>query len=365
MRLSRNLSCGRGARTRNTHVTKRSVWVKSLLSLAAIGGATAGTANAQAIPADFHGWEDSILSPTWSVRSFALFRLSQFPKAISPTGRDRMVQLLQQEADGTIAPPSSSDAQGEEGFGEYLGTLTDLVALFNDPRATPYFARFGVAFSNGARFQVAAAGDAGIDALVETWNRAPAFRPGVVQTAGLALGFADSTGASLTPVHRAQIRALILEAATDPAARVRMAFVDAATATGDPTYVGLLQYLSADDSAALGGGRYVARAATGAAALLSGKAGTTAPAALAGALAEQVDAACTAQWVSPVGACQSLIAKANAAAASIRAGRLDAARGELGAFRAELTAQRGLHVSQLAFAILDGAAARLLVRIHA
>lgn len=314
-------------------------------------------------PSDFHTWEDSILSSSWSARAFALFRLSQFPKSISATGRDRLVQLLGRELDGTIAPPAPNVDQGEEGYAEYIGTLTDLVSLFNDPRAIPYFARLGVAHSNGARFQVAAAGDAGIDDLVTTWNAAPSIRAGIATTLGLIIGYADSTGRPITSSHRATVRQYLLLAATDSAPWVRAAFVDGAEASGDPSYLPVLQYLAAHDTAAIDGDRYVAREASTAATHLTVRLSSKTAAALIQALSEQVMALCSAGWASPSGVCESFEAKVRAAQAALGRSQPDVTIQALHALQDEADAQRDKHLTETGYALVSGNITSLLGRL--
>lgn len=328
-----------------------------------MGGGAWTSAQAQGVPADFHSWEDSILSPRWDIRDFALFRLSHFPGSISSTGRNRLVELFQREIDGTITPPTDSMLDDEEGYPGYLADLTNLVARFNDPRATPYFVRVGIAYSAGARFQVAAAGDPTVDGLVQTWAAAPPIRPGVVTTFGFMIQYADSTGHPLTAAHRTTVQEYLLLAATDSAPWVRAAFVDAAQATGDPTYAPILQYLAAHDSAMIEGDRYVAHDAGKAAAALLASASARSVSDLLRAVSEQADAACAAGWITPSQECQSLLAKIAAAQDAVARNEPKVAASTLPALQAELDAQRGKHVTEPAYALLSGNVTYLMGRI--
>jgi hypothetical protein len=318
------------------------------------------TAHAQTSP---DSWEDSLLSVRWDIRAFALFRVSAYPAAISSAGRDRLVQLLGREIDGTIAPPTADMIDDEEGYPEYLANLTDLVARFNDPRATPYFIRVGIAYSAGARFQVAAAGDPAVDGLVQTWASAPPIRPGVVTTFGFMIQYADSTGHPLTTAHRATVRQYLLLAAVDSAPWVRAAFVDAAQATGDPTYAPMLQYLALHDSAMIEGDRYVARDAGKTATALLARASSRSVSDLLQALAEQANAACAAGWVTPSEQCQSLTAKIVTAKDAIVHSQPNVAMNALQALQAELNAQRDKHVNEIAFALINGNVSYLIGRL--
>lgn len=251
----------------------------------------------------------------------------------------------------------------EESYGGYLADLTNLVARFNDPRATPYFVRVGIAYSAGARFQVAAAGDPTVDGLVQTWAAAPPIRPGVVTTFGFMIQYADSTGHPLTAAHRTTVQEYLLLAATDSAPWVRAAFVDAAQATGDPTYAPILQYLAAHDSAMIEGDRYVAHDAGKAAAALLASASARSVSDLLRAVSEQADAACAAGWITPSQECQSLLAKIAAAQDAVARNQPKVAASTLHALQAELDAQRGKHVTEPAYALLSGNVTYLMGRI--
>lgn len=73
-----------------------------------------------------------------------------------------------------------------------------------------------------------------------------------------------------------------------------------------------------------------------------------------------VAAACSATLITPEGVCQSLKAKAEAAAKALRKGRTRAARGAVKAFLNELEAQGGKHVQEPALTILREEAEALL-----
>lgn len=77
-------------------------------------------------------------------------------------------------------------------------------------------------------------------------------------------------------------------------------------------------------------------------------------------LPRDVDAACRLGQIAPEGVCQSLRAKAEAAAKALKRGRTKAARGAVNAFLNELKAQGGKHVQEPALTILREEAEALL-----
>ena len=62
--------------------------------------------------------------------------------------------------------------------------------------------------------------------------------------------------------------------------------------------------------------------------------------------------ACDLTWISSPGICNSLAQKLTAASAALARGDTVAAKDQLGAFRNELDAQRGKHVSENAYWLL-------------
>jgi len=79
-----------------------------------------------------------------------------------------------------------------------------------------------------------------------------------------------------------------------------------------------------------------------------------------GELAASIDIACDLKLLEPDGICQSLKAKADAAAAAMKRGNKKAAKGVLNAFLNELKAQRDKHVKEPALTILREEAEALL-----
>ena len=77
-------------------------------------------------------------------------------------------------------------------------------------------------------------------------------------------------------------------------------------------------------------------------------------------LVKSIDIACRLKYIAPQGICQSLRAKARAAADAMARGNSKAATGEINAFLNELRAQGGKHVREPALTILREEAETLL-----
>ncbi|MDP2529830.1 MAG: hypothetical protein Q8W51_08830 [Candidatus Palauibacterales bacterium] len=78
-----------------------------------------------------------------------------------------------------------------------------------------------------------------------------------------------------------------------------------------------------------------------------------------------LDFSCRRGWIDNHGICNSLSKKLQHVHSSVADGNDQAASGQLGAFRHELSAQRGKHVSESAFGALDLYAGRLAERLQA
>jgi hypothetical protein len=304
---------------------------------------------------------DSLASPSLVTRASAVFRLAPAAADIPAGGRSRLIDLLQAELTGTM--PIPAEEADRELFSEYIARLTNLIARFNDPRATPLLARQGIAFSNGSVFQVAAAGDAGIGPLVVSWNENEALRPAVVRTMGQMRYYADSTGRALAPSTVVAIDDHLLRAYAAPEPWVRHAFVDAVEAVRDPGYLPLIQRLRSGDPAQLDGVRYVARDAGAIEPVLDALRTASSPGTLLASLGRQLEASCRVAWITDGGICQSLRSKLQAASAALARGESGTAANQLGALTNELNAQRGKSVNESAYALLGEAASYLVSRL--
>ena len=87
------------------------------------------------------------------------------------------------------------------------------------------------------------------------------------------------------------------------------------------------------------------------------------PAAIVGQMEELLGFACRREWIDNRGICNSLTRKLQQVGRSIERGRAKTARNQLRAFRSELEAQRGKHVDESAFSVLDLYARRLAERL--
>lgn len=298
----------------------------------------------------------------WQSRADAVDALARRAPEITAMGLTQLIDLLGRELDGS-APVGSRTDGDEESYGQYMMTLTALITRFNDPRATPLLARQGIAIVRGSVYQVAMAGDAGIDPLTATWNETPALRPAVIITMGEMRHYADSTGQAISAQTRQTIDAHLLVAATDAEPWVRHAFVDAVASTRDVSYLPIVDDLRVNDPAVIGPVRYVARDADAVASVLRSRRDRLQPNALIGGLAAIQTAACAIDWIARDGTCISLAAKLEAARDAIARGATDAARGAITAFVNELSAQRGKAVSERAYTLLSTDATYLALRL--
>jgi hypothetical protein len=287
-------------------------------------------ATAQTAPS-IRALEDSLTAPAFSARARAVAALAERPRQITATGLTRLIDLLRAELDGT-APKGAAEGEGDEGYSQYVMTLTQLVARFNDPRATPLLARQGIAITGGAAFQVAMAGDAAIAPLVATWHRNLYLRAGVVRTMAHTRYYADSTRAPLSADSRATIDEYLLRAAVAPKEWLRRAFVDAVAIIGDPSYLPLMDDMRANDPAFLDGMRYVAREAGKLVPLLAQRRVAATPASLLEGLQARQQAACRAGWITGRGLCRGLTARLTRAQSALTAGKPKGARRAIRSF---------------------------------
>lgn len=87
------------------------------------------------------------------------------------------------------------------------------------------------------------------------------------------------------------------------------------------------------------------------------------PAEIVGQMEELLAFACRRDWIANRGICNSLSRKLEQVGRSIDRDRAKTARNQLRAFRSELEAQRGKHVDESAFSVLDLYARRLAERL--
>jgi hypothetical protein len=318
-----------------------------------------------AIPANWRALEDSILSPDFWARGNALYYLSSIPDSLSQQARTDVIELLRREMNGGYNLPPPEEVAPEE-FGEYWRDLLTVVERLNDPRATPLLTKVGIAFSQSSRFQIAAAGDDALDELLSRWEYED-LRVGLINTLGLLLEYADSTGQSLSKESRLKIREHLLRAYDAPEPWVRHAFIDAVEAAMDPSYLPLLHDIVQNDPAELDGRRYVARDAEELVPSLEAERNEWSATRLISALQESVEASCDAGWIDNPRVCRSLAVKVEQAARSLQQGRGQSTKGQLRGFLNELEAQYGSqpgkHVSENAYWLLRTNSEYLLTRI--
>lgn len=308
--------------------------------------------------------EDSLLSPDWTTRQWAVSIAQLAPDSLSLTGRERALELLQRELDETIPVVIPPDCCAEEGYAGYLSQLIYIVERFNDPRATPLLARQGIAWSMSSRFQVARAGDAAVPMLVGTWDRTPPIRHGVVATFGIMVRYADSVSAPLSAISRETARRYILDGLAAPESWLRRSAVDAALTTRDPSYLPVLRLIAERDQAVVRGRRYVALRAGAAANTLAADSASVSVDRRLSALNQQVAIWCSAHSNAPPGLCQSLEAKLDAGSASLARGNKNAAKGQFRAFGQEVQAKGEATFGPVWYAALVGNASALVQQLN-
>lgn len=304
--------------------------------------------------------EDSVLSDRWEMRREVVAVARVAVESLSVAGRQRFVDLLERELDGTIPVVAEPGCCDEESYGGYLADLIWIVERFNSPRATPLLARQGIAWSMGSRFQVARAGDVAVPMLLETWERTPTIRHGVIRTFGIMVGFADSTGAPLSSGSRATARRIIMAGFESAEPWQRRAASQAAEDAADASYLPVLRYLETTDSATLDGHRYVALGAASIAWRLADDSAGASFVRRAAKLRESLGSWCETAAGGPPGQCRSLHAKLDAAETAMARGAVNAARGVSTALVNQLEGMGADRVGSTWYALLRGQALDLI-----
>jgi HEAT repeat protein len=317
---------------------------------------------AQARPRDVPTLESLLTDPDWTVRARSVRFLTPRASQISATGLTRLINLLSAELDGTV-PHVGGETEDAEAFGEYMMSLTALVSRFNDPRAVPVLARQGVGITNGSMYRVAMAGDAGVAPLVASWNANAHLRAGVIRTMGNLRFYADSTHAPLSAASRATIKDYLLRAATATEPWVRHAFVDAVSRIGDPAYLPIVSDMSAHDTAAVDGRRYIAASAAALVPALTVRRTSTTSASLLSALQAQQSTACHVNWIPKKVICDALDVELRVVAQELAHNDSRQARNLLTLYVNELTRMRGRDITESAFVMLSGDAQYLISRL--
>lgn len=307
--------------------------------------------------------EDALLSTDFAERAGAVLHLSMSPGEISPAGRARLIELLGRELDGTI--PTDPADLGEEAYAEHMLRLTALVVRLRDGRATAPLARQGIAVSTGARFQLAAAGDAGVALLAAQWDR-EGLRAAIVRTLGLAMEYARLESSPLARESRIAIREYLLRAADAEDPWLRHAFVDAVEHAADPTYLPLIDRIALTDGAVIDGRRYVAEHAERIAPALRAALAEAPTAALMERLGEAIEAFCRvdADTGPRRGVCRAATNRWSAADRHLASGRTAEAREVLLELRTHLDAALDAGaISAAEHALLAGAATQIVERL--